>query len=134
MDLARRLRLLRPLLLFAAFMFVVGLPVLTSVWPSAWMWEPRQHEYEQMIMGVYATLGVFLFLAARDPLEHLSLIWFTAWSSLVHGGIMAVQAIVDPVERPNLAGDVPALLLLALALFALTPRRRSLPADPVATR
>ena len=124
MDLATRLRWLRPLLLFSAFMFVVGLPVLTVVWPAGWMWEPRQHEYEQMIMGVYATLGVFLFLAAREPLAHLSLVWFTAWSSLVHGGIMAVQAILDPVERANLAGDVPALLLLAVGLFVLTPRRR----------
>ena len=45
-----------------------------------------------MIVGVYATLGVFLLLAARNPQAHRSLIWFTVWSSVVHGGIMAVQS------------------------------------------
>src|SRR2546427_6599062 len=40
--------------------------------------------YLQMILGIYVTLGVFLLLAARDPLRNLSLIWFTVWSSIVH--------------------------------------------------
>lgn len=39
-----------------------------------------------MLMGVYATLGVFLILAAKDPLAHASLIWFTIFSTAVHGG------------------------------------------------
>jgi len=30
-----------------------------------------------MIVGIYATLGIFLLLASRDPLAHRSLIWFT---------------------------------------------------------
>ena len=43
------------------------------VWPSGWGWTPGQPEYEQMIMGVYATLGVFLILATKDPLANISL-------------------------------------------------------------
>ena len=78
-----------------------------------------------MIMGVYATLGVFLILAARDPLAHASLIWFTVWSSVVHGGIMAVQALADETDRINLAGDVPALFLVAIVLAYLMPRTRA---------
>lgn len=96
---------------------------LMQLWPSGWAWTPGQHEYEQMIVGVYATLGVFLLLAARRPEAHTSLIWFTVWSSAVHGGIMAVQAAVDPSEHGHLAGDVPALLLVAVALGLLAPRR-----------
>lgn len=122
MDPERRLSVLRIVLIATGVAFAVGVPVLTQVWPDAWMWEPRQSEYEQMIVGVYVTLGVFLLLAARSPLDHLSLIWFTAVSSLVHGGIMAVQALVDPAERANLMGDVPALLLVGVALAVLTPR------------
>ena len=76
-------------------------------------------------MGVYATLGVFLVLAAKNPLEHASLIWFTVWSSLVHGGIMLVQALVDETDRMNLIGDVPALLLVAIVLGYLMPRKRA---------
>jgi len=78
--------------------------------------------YLQMILGIYATLGVFLLLAARNPLANLSLIWFTVWSSIVHGGIMAAQAIVYPEHRGHLYGDVPALLLIALVLAILAPR------------
>jgi hypothetical protein len=125
MELEKRLSVLKVVLAVTGVTFVVGLPILTRVWPAAWMWEPRQSEYEQMIVGVYVTLGVFVLLASRDPLRHLSLIWFTAVSSLVHGGIMLVQALLDPLERPNLIGDVPGLLLLGAVLVWLTPRAGS---------
>ena len=69
-----------------------------------------------MILGVYATLGVFLLIATRNPLQHRSLIWFTVWSSLVHGGIMAVQAMNMPAEHGHLVGDVPALVLVAVLM------------------
>ena len=107
--------------------FIFGVPAMMMfIWPDGWGWTPSQPEYEQMIMGVYATLGVFLILAAKNPLDHLSLIWFTVWSSIVHGGIMLVQAIVDETERANLLGDVPALFLVAIVLWILTPRRSSI--------
>ena len=102
-----------------AFLLVYPLMV---IWPSGWAWQPSQHEYEQMIVGIYATLGVFLLWASRAPEAHLSLIWFTVWSSVVHGGIMAVQAVVDPAEHGHLPGDVAALFLVAGVLGYLTPR------------
>ena len=46
------------------------------------------------------------------------------WSSLVHAVIMAVQALTDGAERWHLIGDVPALLVVAIVLAALTPRDR----------
>ena len=76
-----------------------------------------------MIMGVYMTLGVFLILAAKDPLANRSLIGFTVWSSIVHGGIMLVQAIADETERANLLGDIPALFLVAFVFWFLMPAR-----------
>jgi hypothetical protein len=102
-----------------AFLLVYPLMIL---WPSGWAWQPAQHEYEQMIVGIYATLGIFLLWASRRPEAHLSLIWFTVWSSLVHGGIMAIQALVDPAEHGHLPGDVAALFLVAIVLAWLTPR------------
>ena len=110
---------LRIALLIVGLIFLVGLLPLTMIWPAGFMWEPRQSEYEQMIIGVYAVLGIFLIIASRDPAEHRSLIWFTVWSSLIHGLIMLAQALRDPVERPNLMGDVPALILIAVVLAAL---------------
>ena len=75
-----------------------------------------------MIIGVYATLGVFLLIAARNPLRHLSLIWFTVFSSFVHAGIMTFQSLTMPSEHGHLFGDVPALFLVAIVLAILTPR------------
>jgi Family of unknown function (DUF6632) len=72
-----------------------------------------------MILGIYATLGVFLLMASRDPDAHKSLIWFTVWSSVVHGAIMAWQAFSDAAERGHLLGDVPALFLVAIVLGVL---------------
>jgi hypothetical protein len=116
-----RNRLLRAALIAFGVAFLLVYPLMV-VWPSGWAWQPGQYEYEQMIVGIYATLGVFLIWASREPDAHLSLIWFTVWSSAVHGGIMAVQAIVDPAERGHLVGDVAALLLVAIVLGTLTPR------------
>jgi hypothetical protein len=103
--------------------FIVGVPAMMMViWPSGWSWSPAQPEYEQMIMGIYITLGVFLIRAAKNPRDHLSLIWFTIWSSIVHAAIMLVQAIVDESEHANMLGDIPALFLVALVLWLLMPK------------
>ena len=123
MQREQKLRYLKVALYVFGAIFIAGVYVMMEwLWPSGWSWTPRQPEYEQMIMGVYATLGVFLIRAAKDPLAHASLIWFTVWSSAVHGAIMLVQAIVDESERANLAGDVPALFVVALVLGYLMPR------------
>jgi hypothetical protein len=124
-------RMLRVALVVFGVAFLLVYPLM-RVWPSGWAWQPSQHEYEQMIVGIYATLGVFLIRASRQPEAHLSLIWFTVWSSAVHGGIMAVQAIVDPAEHGHLPGDVAALLLVAAVLGALTPRGVTTPARRLA--
>jgi hypothetical protein len=78
-----------------------------------------------MIIGIYATLGVILIIAARNSLEHLSLIWFAVWSSIVHGGIMAIQALVYPEHIGHFIGDVPVLLIAAAVIAFLTPRGKT---------
>jgi hypothetical protein len=95
---------------------------LAVVWPSGWAWHPgapHQSDYFMMIVGLYATLGVFLWIAARRPEAHRSLIWFTACSSVVHAAIMAVQSFGGGHHLGHLLGDVPALLLAAVVLSAL---------------
>src|SRR5271170_4877037 len=117
-----RVKYLRIALVVFGLIFLIGIYQLTIIWPSGWSWNTGQSEYLQMILGIYATLGVFLLMASRDPLAHRSLIWFTVWSSVVHGAIMAVQAIVYPEHVGHLWGDVPALLVVAGALAFLMPR------------
>jgi len=122
MTSATRLRALRVALVVTGLIAIFGLFPLTRVWPGGWRWEPAGELYLQMIVGIYATLGVFLLIAARDPERHLSLIWFTVWSSVVHAVIMTVQSIVYPMHRGHLVGDVPALFIIAAVLGYLTPR------------
>ena len=117
---------LRLVLVIVGLIFLLGVyPLMMFLWPSGWRWQPNQPEYEQMILGVYATLGIFLLLASRNPSANRSLIAFTAWSSLVHAAIMAKQAFQNASEHGHLLGDIPALILVGVALLALTPTKES---------
>src|ERR1700756_603792 len=94
---------------------------LALVWPAGWLWHhgaPYDSDYFMMIVVVYATLGVFLINAARNPAANLSLIWFTVWSSVVHASLMAMQSFRGD-HMGHLWGDVLALLLVAIVLSAL---------------
>lgn len=121
MTALERIRYLRVALVVAGLACLALYPLML-VWPSGWTWHIGHSDYPMMIVGIYATLGVFLILAARNPLANLSLIWFTVWSSVVHGGIMAVQALTQAGQMGHLIGDVPALLVVAVVLAVLTPR------------
>lgn len=125
MTAATRHRLLSAALVTFGTIFCLIYPI-GMVWPSGWVWHGGDGQYYlQMICGVYAVLGVFLVSAARQPERHRSLIAFTVWSSVVHAGIMAAQAVADGHELGHLVGDVPALLLVAAVLWALTPRNEA---------
>ena len=101
---------------------------LAMFWPSGWAWHegvPASDNYFMMIVGVYATLGVFLIRAAGNPLGNASLISFTIWSSVVHAVIMAVQSSSDTMHHGHLMGDVPALLLVAVVLGVLMNKAKA---------
>ena len=117
-----RTRYLSTALVVVGLIFIFGIYPLTIIWPSGWSWHTGQSDYLQMILGIYATLGVFLLIASRKPLANLSLIWFTIWSSVVHAGIMTVQALSDRQFMGHLWGDVLALFVVAAVLALLTPR------------
>lgn len=119
-----RIKFLRIALLLVGLTFTFGIWPLGIVWPSGWAWhEGGRSEYLEMILGIYATLGVFLMLASRNPAAHTSLIWFTIWSSAVHGGIMGIQSAVNTQHIGHLWGDVAALIAVAIVLAMLTPRQ-----------
>jgi uncharacterized protein DUF6632 len=121
MSPAQRLSYLKIALVLVGLVFIFGIYPLTVLWPGGWSWGHGHSHYLMMIIGVYATLGVFLLLAARQPDAYASIIWFTVWSSVVHGAIMAVQSVIDPLEAGHLLGDVPALFIIAVVLGLLAP-------------
>ena len=106
------LKYLRVALVLVGIIFLAGIYPFMIIWPSRWAWHTGHSGYPMMIVGIYATLGVFLILAARNPLAHLSLIWFTVWWSVVHAGIMTLQSFEGPENHGHLIGYVQALLIV----------------------
>jgi uncharacterized protein DUF6632 len=104
---------------FKVAVFGVGLLFTATIYPILAF---RDDETLQMMLSIYATLGVFLLLASRNPAAHRSLIGFAAWSSLVHAGVMAVQAIYDSPMRVHLLSGVAAFAAVGAVLLALQPR------------
>jgi hypothetical protein len=123
MNEANRIKYLRIALWVIGLAFIFGVWLLSRIWPSGWAWHTGGRSYYfEMILGLYATLGVFLIRAARDPRGHLGLIWFTVWSSVVHGGVMAMQSFDNPHNLGHIYGDVLVLFVIAAVLGFLTPR------------
>jgi hypothetical protein len=124
MDDITRERALKIALVVSGVLFFTLYP-MGLIWPSGWVWHGGHGQYYlQMICGFYVVLGAYLIAAARNPSEHRSLISFTVWSSIVHAGIMAAQAMYDGHEVGHLIGDVPALLLIAGVLWYLSSVRQ----------
>jgi hypothetical protein len=118
-----REQLLKYALIVFGVVFLLVYP-LAIVWPSGWAWHegaPYTNDYFMMIVGVYAVLGIFLILAARNPVANASLIMFTIVSSLVHAAIMAYQSLQMPEHMGHLYGDVPGLIAVAVVLYLLRP-------------
>ena len=75
-----RERALKVVLVLVGLLFTAGIYPLTM-----FMW---QEPALAMMLSVYVSLGIFLLLAAPNPLANRSLIAFTAWSSFAHAGII----------------------------------------------
>ncbi len=101
---------------------LVGLIFVALAYPLVAM---GLQEALQMMLSLYVTLGIFLLLAARNPAAYRSVIAFAAWSSLAHAAVMDLQAYYDVAERMHfLIGDL-ALVVIGVALIALSPTKRS---------
>ena len=122
-----RLNYLKVVLRIVGLIMMFGFYPLTVFWPSGWSWSSGRSEYLEMIIAIYATLGIFLLIASRNPNQHLSLVSFAIWSSIVHGAVMAVQSMLNPMHVHHLYGDVPALFVVAAVLAFLSPVAFRLP-------
>lgn len=100
---------------------VLGLLFCAAVYPLMLM--AKQDPALAMMMSLYATLGVFLLLASRNPPAHRSLIAFAAWSSFAHASVMAVQAYLGLIARRELLG-VATFVVIGVALTALAPAKQ----------
>src|SRR6202140_694885 len=100
---------------------VVGVLFCAALYPLVLM--VKQDPALAMMMSLYATLGVFLLLASRNPSAHRSLIAFTAWSSFAHATVMSVQAYLNFIARRELIGSA-VFILIGVALIVLAPAKQ----------
>lgn len=98
----------------------VALLFLATAYPMAMFF--RNEPALSMMFSLYVTLGIFLFLAIRNPPAHRGLIAFTAWSSLAHAALMGAQALLNIVARGELIG-VAVLVVIGVVLIVLAPAR-----------
>ncbi|HKJ24135.1 MAG TPA: DUF6632 domain-containing protein [Myxococcota bacterium] len=101
-----------------------ALPLAFAVLPAEFRWSPHHPPYERMIVAIYAALGVCMWRAARDPRRHVLLIDFVILSSVLHGAVMAYDAVVQQGEHAHLWGDVPLLFGVAALFYWLRPSER----------
>jgi hypothetical protein len=80
---------------------------------------------DTMMMGLYATLGIFLLIAVRRPSAHRSLIAFTAWSSFAHAAVMSTLGLEIPAQREGFLVGSALLVLIGVVLIVLAPKKQA---------
>jgi hypothetical protein len=100
-----------------AFFATAIVPVVESIL------HPPRCTAGPMLNAVLATLGVFVFLAARNPPAHRSLILFAVWSSFAHAAIMLVMSIQLPAQREVLLISAALTALGGVLLIVFAPSR-----------
>jgi hypothetical protein len=116
-----RMRCLRYAVGFVGLLFTAMIyPLVIGFGSSGGRWQISQDE--QMLLGVYVTLGIFLLIASRNPLRYRTLIWFAVWSSVAHAAVMSVQAINASADRGDLLGGSVIMVLVAILLAVWAPR------------
>jgi hypothetical protein len=116
-----RERVLKVVLVVVGLLFVAGLyPLVTSIRQG---WQANKEDAEPMGISLYVTQGVFLLLAARDPLANRGVITFAAWLNIAHAAVMTVMAIHLPNERQGLLIASAVFALIGVGLIALLPSK-----------
>ncbi len=108
---------------FTIVLVLIGLLFLAAIYPiTMFLLHPGQEESSlPMMLSLYATLGVFLLLAARNPDANRTLIAFAGWANVAHAAVMVVQSFQMAGERAHLRGGVAMFGGIGLVLILLAP-------------
>ena len=105
---------------------VVGLLFTAAAYPAiGGLHNPVNSDTgDTMQMAIYATLGIFLLIAVRNPAAHRSLIAFAAWSSFAHAAIMGTLGLEIPEARTGFLIGSAILVVIGVVLIVLAPREQ----------
>ena len=112
-----RERALQVVLVLVGLIFLAGTYLIVQ--------PPFKDETFRMMLSLYVTLGIFLLLAVRNPVQYRSLIAFAAWSSLAHAGMMGFQVFRNLISANELPGVI-GLAVIGVILIVLAPPKARL--------
>ncbi len=111
--------------LLKVMLALVGLAILAGNYPLFSALADTRHTSisvgDQMLLGVYQPLGVFLLLAIRNPSASRSLILAFGWSMITHATVMTVESY----QGGSLSTSAVGLFIFAMVgvvVLALAPR------------
>src|SRR5438270_12494025 len=78
---------------------------------------------DTMMMSLYFALGIFLFIAVRNPSAHRSVIAFAAWSSFAHAVTMSIHGLEIPSQRIGFLVGSTVLVVVGVAFLAFSPAK-----------
>ena len=112
---------------FKIMLVLIGLLFLAAIYPIAmFLLRPGQEESSlPMMLSLYATLGVFLLLASRNPSANRTLIAFAGWANVAHAAVMVVQSFQLASERAHLLGGSAMFGGVGLVLIFLAPAKQT---------
>jgi hypothetical protein len=123
-----RERALKVVLVLVGLLFTAGVyPLIGSLLHPA-----DSDTGDTMMLSLYATVGVFLLIAARNPSAHRSVIAFAAWSSFAHAVAMSILGLEIPSQKVGFLVGSAVLVVIGVALIALNPAKPSVERVPVA--
>ena len=119
----RRERVLKVVLVLVGLIFLAGVyPLVTSI-RSGWL--ANKEDAEPMGLSLYVMMGIFLLIAARNPLANRGVITFAAWLNIAHAAVMTIMSIHLPNERQDLLVASAVFAAIGVALIALLPAKQS---------
>jgi hypothetical protein len=115
-----REKALKILLILSGLLFVGGVYFIVM-----YLWRPGNEPLGDTIMlSLYVTLGIFLFLAVRNPSAHRSLIAYAGWANIAHAAVMVLMAIHSLSDRRALLTAAAIFGPIGVALIALAPAKQ----------
>ena len=118
-----RQRTLRILLVLFGLIFTAAFyPLITSVRSG---WQANKEDSLPMGLSLYVTMGIFLLLAARNPLANRGVIVFAGWLNIAHATVMTLMAVHLPNERQDLLIASAVFACIGAVLILLAPAKAS---------
>lgn len=118
-----KIKTLRIIMIVFGLLFLLGPALFILLMPDAYRWAPFSQPYEHLTIALYASLGICLLIASKDPPSHVIIVDFTILSSILAGVALTYNAFFGDGETIHLFLDIPLLYLIALVLILFYPRR-----------